>query len=71
MPMKPLENKEGQGVLFHREKNGNRPTLTGGFRINNEEWEISGWERVSKAGKEYISLSIRKPREAAEDRWQP
>jgi uncharacterized protein (DUF736 family) len=70
--MKPLENRPGSGVLFHRQADGNRPTLTGGFNWEGQEFEISGWEKVSKAGKEYISLSIKKARTAEEQgRWQP
>lgn len=72
MAMKPLENRPGSGVLFHREKNGNRPTLTGGFNWNGEEFELAGWEKVSKNGKPFISLSVKPASKAAEeDRWQP
>lgn len=70
MPGKPLENKPGMGVLFHRKADGNRPTLSGGCNIDGTEYEIAGWERTSKAGKEYISLSI-KPAQREEARWQP
>ena len=65
MPMKPLENREGSGVFFARdvEEGSKRPNYTGGFRLNGEEWELSGWIRQSKNGREYISLSVRKPRD--------
>lgn len=59
MAMKPLENKPGMGVLFWRKADGNRPTLSGGVNIDGQEYEIAGWNRTSKAGKEYISLTIK------------
>jgi hypothetical protein len=70
MPGKPLENKPGWGVLFHREASGNRPTLQGGVNIDGTEYELAGWQRTSKGGTEYISLSI-KPARGAQERWQP
>jgi uncharacterized protein (DUF736 family) len=78
MPGKPLENKPGKGVLFHRRAEGNQPTLRGGVNIDGTEYELAGWEQTSKSGTEYISLSI-KPARAAQSqplpemrgRWQP
>jgi hypothetical protein len=71
MPGKPLENKPGQGVLFHRKAEGNRPTLSGGVNVNGQEYELAGWQRTSKAGVEYISLVIRPVTQREEGRWQP
>lgn len=70
MSGRPIECKEGQGVLFHRKADGNRPTLSGACRVGDVDYEVAGWERTSKAGKEYISLSI-KPVQREESRWQP
>jgi uncharacterized protein (DUF736 family) len=69
---KPLENKPGRGVLFRRRADGNKPTLSGGVNIDGTEYELAGWEQTSKAGKDYISLTIKpvtQQREAG--RWQP
>lgn len=82
MPMqKPLENKPGMGVLFHRkvEEGSRRPTLSGGINIDGVEYELAGWERVSKNDKAYISLTIKPvtahqqfPKQDEErGRWQP
>jgi hypothetical protein len=59
--------------MFHREADGNRPTLSGGFNWEGTEFEISGWERTSKNNKPYISLSIKKrPNEReGKGRWEP
>ena len=63
---KPLENKPGQGVMFFRDNvEGNRPNFQGGFNWEGEEFEIAGWSRESKGGRQYISLKIQKPRHAA------
>lgn len=73
---KPIECKPGTGVLFHRKAEGNRPTLSGACNIDGVDYEVAGWERTSKAGKEYISLTIRPvtahqqfPKRESE--WQP
>lgn len=73
MAMKPLENRPNSGVLFHRQvENGSkRPDLSGGINVNGTEFELAGWSRTSKNGREYISLTIKPVRDAAEDRWQP
>jgi hypothetical protein len=55
-----LENRPGSGVMFHRDPEGNRPTLTGGVNIDGVEYELSGWEKVSKKGTPFISLSIQR-----------
>jgi hypothetical protein len=62
---KPITNDPGRGVLFHRSQGNNEkaPTLKGGMCCPGckTEFEVSGWERDSRAGQPYISLQIQKP----------
>ena len=69
---KPIECKEGRGVLFPRQNaEGNQPTLRGALRIGDCDYEVSGWTRTSKAGRKYISLSIQLPYAQRRGEQQP
>ena len=62
---KPLENKPGSGCMFHQRAEGKRPDWRGAVNIDGKEYELVGWTRQSKSGREYLSLAI-EPREALE-----
>jgi hypothetical protein len=55
---KPLENKPGSGCMFHQRAEGKRPDWRGGVNIDGREYELVGWTRQSKSGREYLSLAI-------------
>lgn len=69
MPIdKPITNRPETGVLFRvRDKRSeNSPDFKGGINIAGAEWELSCWEKTSKRGVPYLSLSVRLPREQAD-----
>lgn len=54
-----------RGALFPSEKKTDKhPDLKGKLNVNGEDFYLSAWSQVSKAGKKYLSISIDKPREA-------
>jgi len=54
-----------RGALFPAEKKTDKhPDLKGKINVNGEEFYLSAWSQVSKAGKKYLNLSVDKPREA-------
>ena len=54
-----------RGAAFRREKKSeNAPTWSGPLNIEGKEYEISIWEKTSKAGNEFLSIKVGPP-------WQP
>jgi uncharacterized protein (DUF736 family) len=51
--------------LFRQRAEGTQPNFRGGCNIDGVEYEIVGWNRRSKRGKDYISLKVALPRAAA------
>ena len=59
MARAPLSNKPGHGVLFADAKaSGNQPNYHGGVNIDGVEYRLTGWKKMSKAGKSYLSLAV-------------
>ena len=55
-----FEQKDNTGTLFANEKKkDNIPDYSGKFLIHGDEFQVSGWIKVSKKGINYISLSFR------------
>lgn len=57
----PFQQKENSGSLFknERKQQPNHPDFTGSINVEGVIWRLSGWKKTSKAGKGYLSLSIR------------
>jgi uncharacterized protein (DUF736 family) len=54
-----------RGALFPSEKKTDKhPDLKGKLNVNGEDFYLSAWSQVSKAGKKYLSITVDKPREA-------
>lgn len=55
--------KDNSLVLFPNDKEGNdkRPDFTGRGLLNGEEFDISVWKNISKAGKPYMSGQMQPP----------
>tara|TARA_B100001093_G_scaffold12807_1_gene11934 strand:+ start:3132 stop:3371 length:240 start_codon:yes stop_codon:yes gene_type:complete len=54
-----------RGALFPSEKKTEKhPDLKGKLNVNGEDFYLSAWSQVSKAGKKYLSITVDKPREA-------
>ena len=50
-----------RGVLFHNDKKGdnaNRPDMTGDCEVDGTKYRLAAWNRVSKAGNNYLSISL-------------
>jgi hypothetical protein len=71
--MKPLSNEPGRGVLFRvRDKqNPKGPDLKGGLNLDGVEYQLAVWERESKRGVPYFSISISLPRDQATNAARP
>ena len=63
------EHKEGQGSLFKNDKQNDRqPDLKGTIMIKGVLYNVSGWNRTSQGGREYISLQAEE--KSNENRYQ-
>ena len=53
-------NDEGRGVLFinDRKNNERQPDYRGKIQIQGVEYELAGWLKTSKAGNQFISVSL-------------
>ena len=57
--MSDYELKDGQGSLFPQTpKTERHPTWNGKIHVNGKVYWLSGWDRKSKNGTEYLSLSV-------------
>lgn len=59
-----FEPREGDGALFvnERKEAEQQPDYTGTLFLGGQHYQIAGWKKSSKAGKKYLSLSV-KPRQ--------
>lgn len=64
--------RDGDGALFRNERKESEqhPDYNGNLRLNGQDYWVSGWLKSSKAGKKYMSLSVR-PKMAQEHRGAP
>lgn len=55
------------GVLFSKNNaNPKAPAYSGTLNVGGKEYEIAGWNKTSKKGNQFISLSV-KPKAYVED----
>ena len=61
--MQMTDMKDNSLVLFPNDKEGNdkRPDFTGKGLLNGEEFQVSVWKNISKAGKPYMSGQMQPP----------
>lgn len=61
--IKMADTKDNTLVLFPNDKEGNdkRPDFTGRGLLNGEEFDVSVWKNISKAGKPYMSGQMQAP----------
>ena len=54
-----------RGVLYHNDKgdNPNRPDMTGNCEIDGTKYRMAAWNKVSKAGNPFLSISLSIPDE--------
>ena len=59
--MKQWDNTN-RGVLFPNDKKGNeaRPDYTGDINVEGVEYRLSAWNKRSKTGNSFLSISIQK-----------
>lgn len=59
-PQAQQEERDMRGVLFwlNEKKSERHPDLTGRVRINGRVYGLSGWNRRSESGVDYISISV-------------
>jgi hypothetical protein len=52
---------KNRGSIFKndRKEQDNHPDLKGSLNVEGTDYWISGWHKVSKEGKKFVSLSIR------------
>ena len=55
----PYEQRDNSGSLFVNDKKTTEkhPDFTGSGRFNGVEMRLSGWKKISAAGKKYVSIS--------------
>lgn len=62
-----------RGVLFknkYKEK-PNQPDATGEITINNTTYRLSGWNKTSKNGERYVSVSVSEQNFGSKDNETP
>ena len=42
---------------YKESESDNRPHYTGNIKVENKEYDIAGWTKTSKNGKNYISIT--------------
>jgi uncharacterized protein (DUF736 family) len=69
MSGRQYETKDGEGALFKndRKESEQHPDYNGNLRLNGQDYWVSAWIKSSKAGKKYMSLSLR-PKQVQEHR---
>ena len=62
-----------RATIFINEKKENEkhPDWSGTLNVEGKEYWISGWKKVSKGGKPFLSLSIREKQEQTRQSSQP
>jgi len=68
----PDYNHENKGVAFFNDKKekDNQPDYKGKGNFNGVDFELALWQRESKDGKEYFSISFSKPYVKQEGAWE-
>ncbi len=61
-----MHDNTNRGALFHNKhkKKDSHPDLRGKINIGGKDYDIAAWRRKSKAGLDYLSLSVSEP-------WRP
>lgn len=61
--------RDNSGSLFenHEKKTDKHPDYKGSVRVNGVDFWVSAWDKTSKTGKQFISLSVTPKQPASED----
>lgn len=55
---------ENTGFLMQNVKaNDKQPDVRGTITIDGKEYELSGWNKTSRNGKQYVSLSVKEKKQ--------
>lgn len=71
--MTTIYSNENRGSMFVNDKKTEEkhPDWNGSLNVNGVEFWISGWKKMSKGGKPFLSISIREKQEQARQISQP
>ena len=61
--MADFQDKPNTGVLFpNKKEKENQPDYKGHiFDVNLKKWDVAVWEKTSKSGNRFLSVSIKEP----------
>lgn len=61
----PDYDNTNKGILFtnDRKESEKHPDFTGKLDVNGKEYQLAAWNRTSKNGKNFLSVSISEPRQ--------
>ena len=63
-----FEQKDNSGALFKNDKKeGEQPDYRGPCMVNGQQMEMATWQKKSKKGKNFMSLSFKEPWEKKAD----
>ena len=61
--MSQYDNTNSGAAFLKENANPKAPKFSGPLNVDGKEFEISIWERTSKAGKPFLSLKVGQPRQ--------
>jgi uncharacterized protein (DUF736 family) len=59
----PYDNTNSGAAFRLNNANPKAPKFSGPLNVNGKDFEISIWEKTSKAGKDFLSIKVGPPRE--------
>lgn len=68
--MSDYDNTNTGALFFEQDKDSDRhPDYKGSVNVNGKEYWISAWDKVSKKGTNFISLSVKAKEAEKSDMW--
>lgn len=68
--MPDYDNTNSGALFFEQDKKSDKhPDYKGSINVNGKEYWISAWDKISKKGTNFISLSVQEKTDRKDDMW--